>query len=1629
MGYIKENVKKFMALLVCVMLIGLFPIGANAVDYPEVLVNGSFEYPVISKPLNSQWFVYRTLNSGEQAQFGWKKTVLNSNTIEFGGDWNVSGWGIQFIPEGRQFIELNADEQSAFYQDLSTNPGDVFYWSLYQGGVWYSSDPDIDNTMAVRIGTPNELKTRDTMISTTMTAYDQSWTSRTIYEINAKTEASSIPSAYNGKDLDKKRLYTEPKRWTKYEGVYIVPEGQTVTRFVFASLSTRPLQGNLLDDVVFRIGTTEEVNNQFVAVAKEAKEAAENASYSDMRPDAAHDEAAIKDALKLAAEEAINDSRVTTTINEVNYLQPITGTPENANGTNGSYEFTISVSIGEVTQTTPQKTITIIATTYSEALAAAKAEAKADLATKLATYSAGNYSAANWIALNNAKTAGDTAIDEAADIARVTTAKNATLAAMAAIKTKLQEAEVTLPLNDIDNSGHDYMPGLYVGKDNNLNFNGTGTYTFKGGLQAAGIGGKGVPSGSGTVDADSFCGTMTFGAPGEIGNFKIIAHGGEWGAGIGDGDSANSNTWGSGVTVYDRQITVNSGIIIGYAGAAAGIGTQDQISADQKMILDFKNSVEGSFVVGASSGACGVGAGKSTTMKSGNLKVAGYVMGLSTGSYVPISEKNTVQEAAIDPNWTILSYTLNGGIGAGSRIYITKEGSDIPVYDYVIPVGYTKLAMSFKVGATYGGSYTIMFGNSGYKTINTTGMTGGGFVSEIISPNGYATSVTLGNNMSLDQGSGSLTQGGNAVTAITPIKIKADNGYILPESWNVGNGLSYTRNTPVTATITGNLQMNNVVVTVPNATEETAEALAAAKVTAKGDLTAALAGYTEGDYTVANWTILTTAKTDGDVAIDAAANLAAVGTAKTNALDAMDAVKTIAETTAGAEAAAVKAINDATAEEMAAAISSNAAILGLVLDDYTALTNKVPVHEALAALDGSEKATIISTFNTAVATQKVAEALAVAKATDKADLATTLATYTAGNYSAANWTALNNAKTAGDTAIEAAADLAGVTAAKEAALAAMAAVKTLAEEAAEALVAAKATDKADLATKLAAYTEGNYSADNWTALNNAKTAGDAAIEAATDLAGVTAAKEAAIAAMDAVKTLAEEAAEALATAKTTAKTDLATKLATYTEANYSAANWTALNNAKTAGDTAIDAAADTAGVTAAKEAAIAAMDAVKTLAEEAAEALAAAKTTAKADLATKLGTYTESNYSADNWAALNNAKTDGDAAIEVATDMAGVTAAKEAALAAMDAIKTLAEEAAEALVAAKATDKADLATKLATYTEGNYSAANWTALNDAKTAGDTAIDGATDTAGVTAAKEAALAAMAAVKTLAEEAAEALAAAKTTAKADLATKLGTYTESNYSAANWTALNNAKTAGDAAIEAATDIVGITAVKESALAAMDAVKTIDITPPTLTAGEVSRTSDTSATVKFTSSEGGSYYYKIGSAPDTSSSGTAFSAGEITINLTDLTEGAREIYILAKDMAGNVSLTTLRIAIPAYETSTYQVGGTVKDYSSNVLSGATVKLMAGQAQIGITATTDANGAFIIAGVPNGTYNLVISKDGIVVTTIITVTNGDYAAGTITLPVGKTNSVVVVNGSETPNIVVAKLDNSSKTQ
>ncbi|MFC3801895.1 DUF4073 domain-containing protein [Cohnella sp. GCM10012308] len=109
-----------------------------------------------------------------------------------------------------------------------------------------------------------------------------------------------------------------------------------------------------------------------------------------------------------------------------------------------------------------------------------------------------------------------------------------------------------------------------------------------------------------------------------------------------------------------------------------------------------------------------------------------------------------------------------------------------------------------------------------------------------------------------------------------------------------------------------------------------------------------------------------------------------------------------------------------------------------------------------------------------------------------------------------------------------------------------------------------------------------------------------------------------------------------------------------------------------------------------------------------------------------------------------------------------------------------------------------------------------------------------------------------------------------------------------------------------------------------------------------------------------------------------------------------------------------------------TYSVLGTVVDDApdANYSVDATVKVMKGNAQIGTAASTDANGHFKVTGVPNGTYNLVVTKGDQVITVAVTVKDQDYdfTPQFIVLPRGNKNSALEIKG-DTPSVVVDGLN------
>lgn len=198
-----------------------------------------------------------------------------------------------------------------------------------------------------------------------------------------------------------------------------------------------------------------------------------------------------------------------------------------------------------------------------------------------------------------------------------------------------------------------------------------------------------------------------------------------------------------------------------------------------------------------------------------------------------------------------------------------------------------------------------------------------------------------------------------------------------------------------------------------------------------------------------------------------------------------------------------------------------------------------------------------------------------------------------------------------------------------------------------------------------------------------------------------------------------------------------------------------------------------------------------------------------------------------------------------------------------------------------------------------------------------------------------------------------------------------------------------------------------------------TVDNTAPTLSAGSATRDSETAATVKFTSDEAGTYYYVVVESGETeptietTGAGTSCANGENAISLTTLSGmGAKDIYIVAKDAAGNVS-QPLKITIPAYIAPVYDISadtqsldfGTVTEgYEAPAEQTVTINNAGNQPQ---TLTQPASTSSFEVGT--------LSKAELPVGETVTFTVRPKAG----LPVGSYSENIVVSGLENTTVSV----------
>ena len=503
---------------------------------------------------------------------------------------------------------------------------------------------------------------------------------------------------------------------------------------------------------------------------------------------------------------------------------------------------------------------------------------------------------------------------------------------------------------------------------------------------------------------------------------------------------------------------------------------------------------------------------------------------------------------------------------------------------------------------------------------------------------------------------------------------------------------------------------------------------------AKTNAKSALDSYVNSEnYRDSEKTLLETTIANGKTAIDSATTTADVTAALNSAKALIDAIKTDAVLTS---------------EELVAAKNTAKTVLdGYVSAESYREAQKAELATAIAngktAIDESADITAVSTaLNNAKAAidaiktdaDFTAEELLAAKNTAKAELDIYA---NPSNYRTEEQALLVSAITEGKNAIDSATDISAVNAALANAKAAIDEIKTDAELTAEELATAKTNAKAELDS----YANANdYRADQQTLLASAIANGKMAIDGATDISAVNTALANAKTAIDGIKTDAELTAEELAVAKTQAKS----ALDVYVDlGDYRAEQQSAITTAIANGKSAIDAATTKAGVTSALDSAKLAIDAVITDREMTATELANAKQTAKNALAAYANAE---DYREAQKTELSSAITNGNNAIDAASDITSVNTALANAKAVIDSIKTNAQLTAEELVAAKVAAK----TTLDSYKNAaDYRDAQKAELQSAIANGKTDVDAATDISSVESALASAKATIDAIETDAE----------------------------------------------------------------------------------------------------------------------------------------------------------------------------------------------------------------------------------------------------------------------------------------
>lgn len=192
--------------------------------------NASKTLHATSLPNGSSW-KWTAINGWDKSKFGWTSTQKAGSNVQQ----KANAVELQYDDSTADnvYAELCAYEAgTAIYQDIRTVPGTLYKVRLKHASL---NSTYLDK-MQVMIGAPGHEQPVE-MTRTSVNGHGD--------KLNEKstTIATKVTNGNNRHHAD---------QWETYEGTYLIPDGQTTTRFTFKSIDAKQLDyGNVLDDIVF----------------------------------------------------------------------------------------------------------------------------------------------------------------------------------------------------------------------------------------------------------------------------------------------------------------------------------------------------------------------------------------------------------------------------------------------------------------------------------------------------------------------------------------------------------------------------------------------------------------------------------------------------------------------------------------------------------------------------------------------------------------------------------------------------------------------------------------------------------------------------------------------------------------------------------------------------------------------------------------------------------------------------------------------------------------------------------------------------------------------------------------------------------------------------------------------------------------------------------------------------------------------------------------------------------------------------------------------------------------------------------------------------------------------------------